>query len=161
MLPLAATALALSACATTRTAPPVAAPAQPTRITYDTSACFGTCPVYSVTVDTGSGVGEFIGTQGTAASGITRFQATPVQARAFGDAVAELRTVDGEGIVPGSPRCGTLASDMPGVTVTWQAGGERTVKRVDYGCFDQANKALFARLRSAPGLLPIAALIGK
>lgn len=158
---LAAAALTLSACASTRTAPPVAAPAAATRITYDTSACYGTCPVYSVTVDTGSGAGEFVGTQHVAASGITRFQATPAQARAFGEAVAELRTVAGEGIVPESPRCRTLVSDMPGLTVTWQAGSGQTVKRVDYGCFDEANKALFARLRNAPGLLPIAALIGK
>lgn len=157
---LAATALTLSACATTRTAAPVPAPAAATRITYYTSACFGTCPVYSVTIDTGSGAGEFIGTQHTAATGITRFQATPAQAHAFGDAVALLRTVEGEGIVPGSPRCGTLASDMPGVTVTWQSGGARTVKRVDYGCFDEANRTLFAQLRGAPALLPIAALIG-
>ncbi|WP_019515945.1 DUF6438 domain-containing protein [Sphingomonas sp. Mn802worker] len=158
---LAAAALTLSACVTTRTAAPVAAPTAAMRITYDTSACFGTCPVYSVTVDTSSGAGEFIGTQHTAASGITRFQATPAQARAFGEAVAELRTVAGEGILPESPRCHTLASDMPGLTVMWQAGGERSVKRVDYGCFDEANKALFARLRAAPRLLPIASLIGK
>ncbi|SEL35549.1 hypothetical protein SAMN05216382_1862 [Sphingomonas palmae] len=161
MLPLAVAALTLSACATTRTAAPAPAPAAALRITYDTGACFGTCPVYSVTVDTGSGAGEFIGTQHTAATGITRFQAAQAQAQAFADAVAELRKIDGEGIVPGSPRCSTLASDMPSVTVTWQAGSERTVKRVDYGCFDAANKALFARLRAAPGLLPIAALIGK
>ena len=154
-------AAALSACATTRTSGPVPEPAGE-RITYETAACFGTCPVYSVTVDTQSGAGAFMGAQHTATTGAARFQVTPAQVRAFRAAVVELRGVAGEGVTIGGARCADYATDMPGVTVTWiAADGARTVKRAYYGCGMDANRALFASLRSVPDVLPIKPLIGR
>lgn len=160
---LAAAAIPLSACATTRGgAADAPAAATAARITYDTAACFGTCPVYSVEVDLASGAGVFMGRQHTATVGAARFQATPAQVRAFGAAVAELRGVDGEGVTIDGARCVTYATDLPGVTVTWiGADGARTVKRAYFGCGVDTNRALFASLRSVPDVLPITPLIGR
>lgn len=161
---LAAAAFSLSACATTRTAgvaDPLSAAAGE-RITYETSACYGTCPVYSVTVDTASGAGEFVGTQHTAVTGARRFQATPAQVASFRNAVSALRATPVGAVEPGGAACATYATDMPGVTVIWEgANGTRMVRRVDYGCDGLAHRAMFDGLRSVPKLLPIAALIGK
>lgn len=161
---LAAAALSLSGCATTRTSAVADTPAAATveRITYDTGACYGTCPVYSVTIDTATGSGEFVGTQHTAVTRARRFQATPAQVAAFRDAVAALRATPVGAVEPGGAGCATYATDMPGVTVTWEgANGTRTVRKVDYGCDGLANRAMFDGLRSVPKLLPISALIGK
>ncbi|MBW6523116.1 hypothetical protein KZ810_06355 [Sphingomonas sp. RHCKR47] len=167
---LAAAATSLSACATLptsgRDAGQSAGSGNPAavveRITYETSACHGTCPVYAVTVDTDTGAGEFIGTQHVAVTGASRFWATPAQVRSFVHAVAALRATPIGALEQGGTACATYAADLPGATVTWQSpAGKRDVRRVDFGCAGQTNRALFDDLRSVPRVLPIAELIGR
>jgi hypothetical protein len=98
----------------------------------------------------------------TAIAGAARFQATPAQARAFRDAVAELRGVDGAGVTIGGARCAEYATDMPGVTVIWVGpGGARVVKQAYFGCGTDSNHALFASLRAVPDVLGIRNLTGR
>ncbi len=167
---LAAAASSLSACATLPTSGRSAGQSAgmgdasnvAERITYEASACHGTCPVYAVTVDTDTGAGEFIGTRHVAVTGASRFQATPAQVRSFVRAVAALRATPIGALEQGGTACATYAADLPGATVTWQSpAGKRDVRRVDFGCVGPTNRALFDDLRSAPRVLPIAEMIGR
>ena len=147
--------LALAGCATV-----AAAPRQLETIRYETTACFGFCPAYVVTVSSdGQGLFEPVGH--TAAAASERFTVTPAQFAAF---AARLRPVRPNGevlIQPGKPLCGAAVTDQASVDVRW-TGGAGDPRHLDYyfGC-DMAKHADLRRtLMAAPGALPIAALVG-
>jgi hypothetical protein len=125
-------------------------------IRYATSGCFGTCPVYAVTVSA-DGRGTFEGQRFTAVTGERRFRVTPAQWRAFRGRLEPLRgRVDAEG----QETCQPVVTDMPGATVRWSGGFPTAKIAVNYGCDRHHYGWMFDRLRSAPGTLPIAAFIG-
>ncbi|SEM47816.1 hypothetical protein SAMN05192583_0345 [Sphingomonas gellani] len=128
-------------------------------ISYATAMCFGTCPVYTVTVGP-DGQGVFNGEKFTAVAGERRFQATPEQVRAFTAALAKVRTEGDREITPGKPGCTDFATDMPGATVRWQGAGGVSSLTFNYGCA-RDNRQIADALRAAPGLLPIGDLVGK
>jgi len=127
-------------------------------IRYETAPCYGTCPVYAVTIAP-DGKGTFEGKRFTAVTGIREFQATPAAYRAFAARLAPYRPRDNEALYQmGTPLCtGAMVSDMPSVDVVWsEASGGRQHLNLYYGCGPQEMRAA---LRSAPDALPIAAFI--
>lgn len=160
-LPLLAVTAALCACATMPRAPAVDT-GTPRTIAYETSACFGVCPVYKLTLDTATGAGTFRGERFTGVTGTRDFTATPQQSLAFSAAVDELRREPDGVYQPNGKRCATEATDLPSVIVTWSSGGTATAtRRVYFGCGMDENRALFERLRHAPDALPVADFIAR
>jgi hypothetical protein len=154
-------ALALAGCAATQTAVPGGAPmpAEATTITYETSPCFGACPVYSVTVRP-DGTGTFEGRRFTAVEGARAFQAGPEAYRRFAAALAPHRPAGERLLQPGQPGCENAPTDMPGVDVRWRDAGGGGAHLVFYGGCRMGNEALAEAVRAAPDALPIAAFIG-
>lgn len=152
ILAAAALATALCACATVP-----AAGTEPAAIVYETGPCFGACPVYRVTVGA-DGQGLFEGRRFTAVTGERRFTVTPDQYRRFAAQLAPVRPASGTVRYAGEA-CSQNATDMPSVDVTWRAAAAEQRLYFYYGCDMEGNRALGERLRAAPALLPIAALI--
>ncbi|KQM27827.1 hypothetical protein ASE57_05630 [Sphingomonas sp. Leaf11] len=137
---------------TTTQAPPVAIESE--TISYETSRCFGTCPVYRVTVQP-DGSGVFEGRQFTKVVGIRSFRATPAQYRAFAAKLQPYRPQGEQLIQPGQPGCGQVATDMPSVDIRWnEISGAAQHLSLYYGC-RMHDQAMNEALRSAPNELPI------
>jgi hypothetical protein len=153
-LVIATASLALCASATVP-----ALGAAPASISYETGACFGACPVYTVTVRA-DGSGRFEGRRFTAVAGARTFRITPGRYRAFAAWLAPLRPRSGTMRYDGPPLCGRMATDLPSADVKWRLrdGSERELYYY-YGCDMDGKRAMAERLRKAPGLLPIAAFI--
>jgi hypothetical protein len=136
------------------------AEAEPVRsIAYETGPCFGGCPVYRFIVRS-DGSGTFEGRRFTAAEGTHEFSVTPDQFRAFAAHLEPLRPADGSVNYSGPDMCGTLATDLPSVTVEWEtAGADMQRLYYYYGCDMETRRALAERLRKAPDLLPVARLV--
>lgn len=154
----------LGACATPQTAnTPAGAPVaiEAEEIRYATTPCYGTCPVYAVTIRP-DGSGRFEGQQHTAVTGARDFRADPATYRRFAALLAPHRPAESEReIVPGRPGCGNAPTDMPSTEVRWQGveGGSQTLRF--YGGCGVGNEALATALRTAPSLIPIAAFVGR
>lgn len=157
LLPL---ALLLPGCAMKDEAPP--AHHQPDAldsIRYETSPCFGTCPVYSVTVSR-AGNGTFQGQRFTGAAGTETFAVTREQFEAFAKALAPYRGKTGG--QAGGGNCPRMHTDDTGVRVTWTATNGRIQTLSHYfGCDSPEYDAMEAGLRDAPSKLPIGDMIGK
>jgi hypothetical protein len=127
-------------------------------IRYETAPCYGTCPVYAVTIAP-DGKGTFEGKRFTAVTGVKEFQATPADYHTFAAKLAPYRPKDAETVLqPGQPGCENAPTDMPSVDIVWsELSGSRQHLNVYYGCGSQEMRA---GLRSAPDALPIAAFIG-
>jgi hypothetical protein len=124
------------------------------RITLERGPCFGTCPVYSVTLD-GSGAVLFEGRRFVADSGISTGR---VPRARIDSLVAEL-TARGyfdfaDRYVAGEPGCVQYATDLPSVITGVQAGGRRKRIEHDHGCMEapQALTALEGRIDSVAGV---------
>ncbi len=128
-------------------------------ISYETSPCFGTCPVYRVTIQP-DGTGVFEGKRFTKVSGIREFRASPAQYRAFAAKLERYRPRQAEQLIqPGRPGCGNAPTDMPSVDIRWtEASGASQHLSFYYGCA-MSNQAMNEALRSAPNELPIKAFI--
>ena len=170
-LVLATATLLTAACASAPVGAPPAAPTRPTAaparaapadlqsITYSTSPCFGTCPVYAVTV-TRDGRGSWEGQEHVAAMGDRAFAASPAQFAAFAAALEPYHP-DGDRRLVTQEECATFVTDQPGVDIVWQrAGNRQDVLSAYFGCDRQANAAMFDALRAAILQLPVQALIG-
>jgi hypothetical protein len=153
-----ATLTLLAGCATTGGAPSQAAET----IRYETSPCFGACPVYVVTVSSDGG-GTFEGKRFTAVTGERAFTVTPAQFAEFRRQLAPFRPTDGERrIASGEADCGSMITDQPSAAVTWSGGDAPPASlSLYYGCTAPDLAAMKTALRSAPEALPIAAYIGK
>ena len=127
-------------------------------IRYETAPCFGTCPVYAVTIAP-DGKGTFEGKRFTAVTGVKEFRATPAAYRTFAAKLAPYRPKEAETVLqPGQPGCENAPTDMPSADIVWsELSGGRQHLNVYYGCGSQEMRA---GLRSAPEALPIAAFIG-
>jgi len=152
----------LAGCATMPQPGGAPVPIEREEISYSTAPCFGTCPVYTVTVHP-DGSGVFEGKAHTAVTGLRSFTMTPDAYRRFATALAPYRPASGERLIqPGSPDCGNAPTDMPGVDVHW-TGLEGAGQHLSlyYGCRPDSDDRMRTTLRAAPDLLPIAAFIGK
>ena len=135
--------VALAACAPRR--PATADVSSPTPVvTLERTPCFGTCPVYTVSISA-SGTVRFLGRNHVSKEG----EATAEIPRATVDSL--LRELEAGGYfdfadayVMDSPACGQYATDSPTVITSATVGGRSKTIRHDYGCF--AAPAELARL---------------
>jgi hypothetical protein len=156
---------ALAACASTVAQAPDGAPIPVERaaITYSTQPCFGTCPVYAVTVSP-DGQGVFEGRNHTAVNGEKRFVVDAATYRRFADHLAGLKPESGDRRIDmQSPDCGVAPTDMPSIEVRWSTGtgGPDQTLSLYLGCRGEEAQRVATVLKTAPDLLPIAAYIGK
>lgn len=129
------------------------------RISYATGPCFGTCPVYTVTVDS-DGSGVFVGQSHTTVTGSRNFTVTPAQFDSFARHLAPLRPASGTVRYDSGSQCTSMATDLPSADVKWRgADGQEQELYVYFGCFFTGSEAMVQRLQQAPGLLPIGAFI--
>jgi len=159
-----AASASLAACA--RPASPAPAAAGPTadtgqaggdstvRITLERGPCFGTCPVYSVTLD-GSGAVRFEGRRFVADTGIS----TGNVPRARIDSLVAELTAGGyfgfaDRYIAGEPGCVRYATDLPSVITEVRAGGRSKRIEHDHGCMEapRALTALEGRIDSVAGV---------
>ena len=126
-------------------------------ISYETSPCYGTCPVYAVTVQP-DGSGSFEGKRFTAVTGVRSFKASPAQYRAFAAKLQPYRPMQGDRLLqPGQPGCENAPSDMPSVEVRWsEASGAAQKLSYYYGCGMADGGRTGEALRAAVKELPIA-----
>jgi hypothetical protein len=120
------------------------------RITLERGPCFGTCPVYSVTLD-GSGAVLFEGRRFVADTGVSTGSVPPARIDSL---VAEL-TAGGyfdfaDRYGAGEPGCEQYATDLPSVTTEVRAGGRSKRIEHDHGCMEAppALTALEGRIDS-------------
>ncbi len=155
----------LAGCVTASAdAPPGAGPppVADAEIRYETGPCFGTCPVYALTIRP-DGTARFEGKRFTAVTGTRDLTVGADAYRAFAARLAPYRPEGGEQLYqPGTPLCGPAATDMPSVDVVWHAASG-AVQHLNYyyGCRMEGNDAMRSALRDAPDLLPIGELVGK
>jgi hypothetical protein len=161
---LAASATLAAACA--RPATPGSPAAGPTadagqgradssvRITLERGPCFGTCPVYSVTLN-GSGAILFEGRRFVADTGIS----TVTVSRARIDSLVAELTAGGyfdfaDRYIAGEPGCVQYATDLPSVITEVRAGGRSKRIEHDHGCMEapRALTALEGRIDSVAGV---------
>lgn len=143
--------------------PPAPGPASGPReaITYEAGPCFGSCPVYSFTVNP-DGRGSFTGKTFTTVTGERSFELTPEQYDAFAAALAPYRPARGttRRYAHGEPGCERAATDMPSTEIRWRAA-ETTTLHYYFGCDREANQAMADAIGNAPDLIPaLAPLIG-
>lgn len=150
--------LAAALAAPASAQPPARGPVE--SISYQTSPCFGRCPVYTVTVYS-NGRATFDGVRFTAVTGARNFRITPAQYRAFRRHLAPLRPASGSVRYAGRERCESMATDLPSAEVTWRGAGGEQQLHFYYGCDMQKNRAIADRLRRAPDLLPLRDFIGR
>lgn len=128
-------------------------------IRYETSPCFGACPIYTLSV-TSVGHGTYQGQRFTSETGTRTFEATPAQFDAFAKALEPYRGKKGG--MPGGDNCKRMHTDDTGVTVTWTyTSGKTDMLAHYYGCDSPEFEAMEAALRDAPSKLPVGELIGK
>ena len=124
------------------------------RITLERGPCFGTCPVYSVTLD-GSGAVLFEGRRFVADTGISTGKVPPARidslvaelaAGGYFDFAARYRA--------GEPGCERYATDLPSVITEVRAGGRSKRIEHDHGCMEapEALTALEGRIDSVAGV---------
>jgi hypothetical protein len=129
-------------------------------ITLATGPCFGTCPVYTVTVHA-NGSGLFTGQNHTTVTGNQAFTVTPAQYTAFVNHLAPIRPASGIVRYDGPPECtGPMITDLPSTDVKWNGtNGQQQELYLYHGCHFTNSAAMLQRLQQAPGLLPIGSFI--
>jgi len=131
----------------------------PVTIRYETTECFGFCPVYRVTVSP-DGSAMFEGRRHTAVQGRRHFRLTRAQVSAFARRLAPYRPARGRVSYDYETRCqgaGAPATDMSSINVSWQGPRGRRSLHFDGGC---QNEPIRSALTAAPRLIPIAGFIG-
>jgi hypothetical protein len=126
-------------------------------ITYQTGPCFGTCPVYSVTVHA-NGTGLFVGMQHTTVTGNQSFTVSHAQFAQFAAQLAPVRPASGITRYDHVPPCTSMFTDAPSVDVKWNGAGGQELYYY-YGCQFPNSAAMANRLSTAPNLLPIGTYI--
>jgi hypothetical protein len=149
---VAASATLVAACARPATPGPSAAAA--VRITLERGPCFGTCPVYSVTLD-GSGAVLFEGRRFVADTGISTGRVPPARIDSLVAALTAGRYFDfADRYTAGEPGCERYATDLPSVITEVRAGGRTKRVEHDHGCMEapQALTVLEGRIDSVAGV---------
>jgi Domain of unknown function (DUF6438) len=105
-----------------------------TLVTLERGPCFGTCPVYRVSL-AGDGTVEFVGTRFVAREGTATSRIAPERVDSL------VRSLEAAGYfaladayVPGAPACGRYATDAPTVVTTVRTAGRDKTVRHDHGC---------------------------
>ena len=139
--------LVLSACASTQPDPAHGL----TRITVEETACFGTCPIYELSVQAG-GAYQLDARRFTRNDGMRRGQFDAGVFEAMADALIEADFFNlPADITPGSPACGMAPTDMPGLIVTARRGGDAHTVRYYHGCRAISLREMVDALHEAYG----------
>ena len=156
--------LLLASCAPARepaSATPVAR--VPESITYETGPCFGTCPVYRVSVGS-DGAGTFTGVRFTAVTGDRAFRISPADYDALVALLAPHLPDSGTATYQArQANCRNAPTDMPSVRVTRSIQMRSAKISGIYfyvGC-GRDNPKVSEALGRAFRLLPITDFIGK
>jgi uncharacterized protein DUF6438 len=124
------------------------------RVRLERGPCFGTCPVYSVTLD-GSGAILFEGRRFVADTGISTGSVPPARVDSL---VAELAAGGyfelADRYRAGEPGCERYATDLPSVITEVRAGGRSKRIEHDHGCMEapEALTVLEGRIDSVAGV---------
>lgn len=146
-------ALALGSCMSI-----AGAPKAPETIRYATGPCFGTCPVYVVTVSS-DGIGMFDGRQNVLVKSRRTFAISQDEFEQFKAALAPYRptgTVEYRGA-----NCTTQATDLPSVEVAWRDEDRSDILHADFGCDMEQNQRMYDALAAAPRYLPLDIFVGR
>jgi len=126
----------LGACGPRAPRPPApdAEAAPGTKVSLERGPCFGTCPVYRVTLS-GDGLIEFVGTRFVSRVGTDTARVAPEVVDSL------LRSLEAGGFfsladayLPDAPACGRYHTDAPTVSLAVQATGRAKTVRHDHGC---------------------------
>ena len=112
-----------------------AAPADTTPVVrLERAPCFGTCPVYEVSIAR-SGKVRYLGKNHVRTAGVASATIEPEQVESLLKALEDGGYFGfADGYVMDSPACGMYATDSPTVTTSVTAGGRSKTIRHDYGC---------------------------
>jgi len=112
-------------------------------ITLERSVCFGTCPVYKVTIASDGAV-TFEGRQFTRTKGIAKGQ---ISAQDFRRLVAEFQRIEyfslPDNYAPGTPVCPQMITDMPSANTSLRFNGKAKSVSHYHGC---GNSGALAKL---------------
>jgi Domain of unknown function (DUF6438) len=113
---------------------PEAASSATTMVTLERGSCYGTCPVYRVSLN-GEGRVDFVGTRFVSHEGADTSRVAPDQVGRLVDSLdAAGYFALADQYVPDSPACGRYATDAPTVTTSVRANGRSKTVRHDHGC---------------------------
>ena len=105
-------------------------------ITLERTACFGTCPMYKVTI-TADGTVTFNGKRFTKVEGVAKGKITPSD---FKRMVAEFEKINyfslPDSFAPGTPVCPRMVTDMPSAVTSIRLKGKTKQVSHYYGCGD-------------------------
>lgn len=105
-------------------------------ITLERTACFGTCPMYKVTI-TGDGTVTFKGVRFTKVEGVAKGKITQSD---FKRMVSEFEKINyfslPDSFAPGTPVCPRMVTDMPSAVTSIRLKGKTKVVAHYYGCGD-------------------------
>jgi len=144
---------------TSTAAAPVAAAASPIRsITLERTPCFGTCPVYTVTVQSDGAV-RFEGTRNVSIAGVQRWRVpadSVMTVLRYADSIQFANLPDRYDF--GVSGCSPYIADLPGFAITVETAGVAKRVYADGGCpnIPSGLKAMsdiidrIARVPSAP-----------
>jgi hypothetical protein len=105
-----------------------------TLVTMERGPCYGTCPVYRVSLG-GDGVVTFVGTRFVSRVGADTSRVAPDQVGRLVDSLeASGYFALADQYVPDSAACGRYATDAPTVTTSVQSNGQSKTVRHDHGC---------------------------
>lgn len=103
-------------------------------ITLERTACFGTCPVYRVSI-AGNGAVTFEGRRHVRREGVATARIGPAQVRGLLAAVEEAGFFSlADRYEYGEPTCAEYATDNPSAITSIAVGGRTKTVRHDYGC---------------------------
>jgi hypothetical protein len=149
-------AVSLAGCVT---APSGAGSEPPRQVTFETTPCFGSCPVFSLTLDAdGHGIyqgGRFVKTKGR-----HEFSASPKQVRAFFDRLRPFRP-RGAATYDMANCPGPAHTDAPSVKVRWISATRADSLDWYLGCQVAALKDIEPDLQNAWQELPLDDLVGR
>ena len=132
-------------------------------IRYETSMCFGACPVYAVTLRP-DGTGIFEGKRFTTVTGTREFKLSKAEYDAFAAKLAPYRPASGTVLYTPADKknCAQAATDLPGVDVVWtRAIGDSQSLSYYFGCDMDKNQDMAEAIGSAPEeVSALEALIG-
>lgn len=159
-------ALLLAGCGGTAPVPkPTLAPrtalGPPETILISYGACFGTCPIFAVTVSA-AGQGKFEGQNFTALSGDRAFPVSPEQFAAVAAALAPLRPADDSELKAAAdpkhqPQCDIYATDHPNRIILWTGkDGKQQALVWDTGCTAKRYETVQPAIDKALAVLPVA-----
>lgn len=134
------------------------APQVPETIEFATTPCFGSCPVFSITLSS-DGKGRYEGGRFVARKGAHEFTVTPAQMDAF---LARLKPFRPRGEVRYDyGNCSVpVSTDSPSVEVRWKSGDRDDSLHWYLGCRDPRLIAIQPDLYDAWKVLPLDDLVG-